>query len=149
MARPCFAYGSNLASRRLQRRVGPVGVLGVALLPGFHFEIGKRGRDGTGKANVSRTPEARVWGVLYSLDEEQWRRLDGFEAGYLRIRVEVEGPGERLRAETYTARQREPGLLAAPSYKQWIVSGAREHGLPAPWIDFLCSLPAGAAGGRG
>ena len=137
-----FAYGSNLLSARMRERVPSAAARGPARLSGWRLTTDKRGKDGTGKANLRREPAAAVWGVVWAIDPAEWPQLDRLEGGYARVEVEVETPaGTRLRAATYASDR----LTAAPvldrGYKRAIVDGAREHGLPEAWIAALEALP--------
>jgi hypothetical protein len=138
-----FAYGSNLCSARLRARVAPQAVLGAARLPGHRLALDKRGRDGSGKANLHADPAGCVWGALYALRDADWPALDACEPGYARVEVEVErAGGERLRAFTYVSQELCADPVPTATYKRLLVRGAREHGLPAEWIARLESLPA-------
>ena len=135
-----FAYGSNMASRRMRERVPGARAAGRARLDGWRLVADKPGRDGSAKANVARTPGACVWGVLWELGEDDLAALDRFEAGYERIAVTVD-PGEgAVPATTYASRRRDAAPGLAPEYKAWILEGAREHGLPPEWLGALEAL---------
>jgi gamma-glutamylcyclotransferase (GGCT)/AIG2-like uncharacterized protein YtfP len=137
-----FAYGSNLSTARLVRRVPSATAIGRARLDGFRLTTDKRGRDGTAKANLARDPAAWVWGALYALDPAHWPDLDRCEGGYARMEVSVEIGGGRIRmAWTYASDVVAERPLLLPEYKAHIVTGAREHGLPAEWLALLESLP--------
>lgn len=142
MQAPYFAYGSNLFSERLRGRVPSAEAVGMARLDGYRLTTDKQGRDGTAKANLRVETGARVWGVLYRLDEAHWAPLDAAEGGYARIAVEVSaGDGSRSRALTYTSSLLTRDAVLAIAYKRLLVEGAREHGLPAAWIAHLEALP--------
>jgi hypothetical protein len=63
-----FAYGSNLDLARIRSRVPAVGLIGPALLQHMRLTFDKRGRDGSGKANLAEDTASHVWGVLYALE---------------------------------------------------------------------------------
>ncbi len=132
-----FAYGSNLAPGRLRERVGEFRVHGVGCLHGHRLAFNKRGRDGSGKANLMPDPLGLVWGVVYELTPDAWPTLDRFEAGYTRLRVEVErSAGEAFEAWTYASAR----LSRTPPfawYREHMVQGARHHGLPDDWVAWL------------
>ena len=130
-----FAYGSNLAPERLQNRVGSLQHHGVARLDGYRLTFDKRGRDGSGKANLQEDALGSVWGVVYAFEPEGWRELDRFEAGYERIEVEVE-LADPIRVQTYRS-SRLCSALPFAWYKQHVVEGARHHRLPLHWISWL------------
>jgi gamma-glutamylcyclotransferase (GGCT)/AIG2-like uncharacterized protein YtfP len=137
-----FAFGSNLSGARLRERAPSARPLGVARLAGFRLCLDKLSSDGSGKVNLAREAAASVWGVVFRIDPRDLAALDGFEPGYEQMSVSV-----RLRdvvpleARTYLSEQRAPGLRAQPWYRELILAGAREHGLPAAWIALLEGLP--------
>ena len=141
-----FAFGSNLPLARLRARAPSARVVDAARLAGFALTLDKRSLDGSGKVNLARDASAHVWGVVFELAEPELAGLDGFEPGYARIAVPVtlRGGGAR-EAQTYLCEQREDGLCAAPAYLALILAGAREHQLPADWIERLERLPVRSA----
>lgn len=136
-----FAYGSNLVLERLRKRVGPVQVIGVAHLRGFRLSLDKRGKDGSGKANLHADAAHDVWGVLYELDAQAWTRLDASEPGYDRIAVQVACGDALHAAQTYQSQRLTEDPVAFAWYKRLIVDGARAHGLPDAWLRDLEALP--------
>jgi AIG2 family protein len=136
-----FAYGSNLCAARLCERVPSAVARGVARADGFALALDKRGADGTAKANLRSEPGSVVWGVLYAIDARDWPRLDRHERDYARIEIAVSRGAERLAAQTYRSDHLTDDVVAAAWYKQLIVDGAREHGLPDDWCALLEALP--------
>lgn len=136
-----FAYGSNLASRRMRERVPGARARGRARLDGFRLVADKPGRDGTAKLNLAPAPGSAVWGALWELRAEDLLVLDRFEGGYLRVAVSVRSEAGPLAATSYRS-----GLACAEAalsrdYKALVVEGAREQELPAGWIALLEALP--------
>ena len=145
-----FAYGSNLKLARLRERAPSANARGRALLCGWRLAFDKAGRDGSAKANLRRADGDRVCGALYALAPGDWPGLDAAEGGYERIPVEVANPaGALARAQTYLARA--PGAQGLPreEYLRLVLEGAREHGLPADWIEALERLGLRGPGAPG
>lgn len=136
-----FAYGSNLVLDRLRERVHVVDALGAARLDGHRLVCDKAGRDGSAKANLVVDPGDHVWGALYRLEAQRMQRLDRFEGGYQRCEVRVEARGEVHRALTYRSERRTADPVPFDWYRQLILEGARDHGLPADWLVRLEALP--------
>jgi gamma-glutamylcyclotransferase len=137
-----FAYGSNLSASRMGERVPAARVVAAARADGRRLSLGKRGRDGSGKATLIDAPDSFVWGVVYSIDPRDWRRLDQFERGYARVGVLVSWEREQhVAATTYVAPETAPDPIAFGWYKRLIVDGAREHGLPDAYVAELERLP--------
>jgi len=137
-----FAYGSNLSSARLLARVASARPLAPAQLLGWSLRTNKRGRDGSGKANLRSEARECVWGALYSMDPDAWPALDACEEGYARVSVEVLTHQDSLQASTYVSERLTADPVPFSWYKQLIVDGAREHGLPEDWVRLLEALPA-------
>jgi gamma-glutamylcyclotransferase (GGCT)/AIG2-like uncharacterized protein YtfP len=135
-----FAYGSNLARRRMRERVPGARVHGRARLEGWCLVADKPGRDGSAKLNLVRESGSHVWGAIWTLREEDLRTLDRFEGGYERVAVTVTADGGALAATTYVSALRSAPTGLERGYKQLLLEGAGEHGLPPEWIAFLDSL---------
>ena len=88
-------------------------------------------------------PAYRVFGVLFTLSPDDRPALDRAEDlhhGYADVTVDVQVEGRTLRALTYVAIRKDPDLLPFDWYRNIVVAGAREHGLPAAWIDLVRSV---------
>lgn len=136
-----FAYGSNMASARMTERVPSARVISVGYLSDARVVFNKRGKDGSAKANLEVCSGERAWGVIYELDADDLVLLDRIEGGYQRQRTIIVTPdGGRLRAEVY----RSDRLIADPVpfdwYKELVLAGAREHGLPEEHIQLLAKV---------
>lgn len=137
-----FAYGSNLCANRMLERVPSARVIAPARVDDRQLSLGKQGRDGSGKATLIEAVGSAVWGVVYAIDRDDWRRLDAFERGYARISMLVTWAGEQdVAAITYVAPETAPDPTAFGWYKRLIVDGAREHGLPDAYLTELERLP--------
>lgn len=138
-----FAYGSNMLTARLARRVPSARPLGVARLRGHVLRFHKRGDDGSGKCNAFRTGRDAdlVHGVLFEVDGGRLARLHAAEGpGYEFGEVEVEPEdGAPVAAVTYRARSAwlDDALAPYTWYQAFVVAGAREHGLPRDYVTYL------------
>ena len=138
-----FAYGSNLKVERLRSRAGEVGLAGIATLAGHRLSFAKRGKDGSGKACCEVAIGDLVWGALYELSEAQLTALDTFEWGYSPAVVSLQrSDGTQVEATTYHAERFTDDPTPYDWYKQLLVEGAREHGMPADWLARLEELPS-------
>lgn len=142
-----FAYGSNLSTLRLRRRVPSARPLAVARLGAHRLHFHLRGRDGSAKCDAYFTgrPGDAVWGVVWELDPDHKGALDDAEGlGYTYDEADVQvtaADGARLNAFTYRARAERivSGLAPYGWYRDFVLSGAREHGLPQALIDWLAA----------
>ncbi|MES1945364.1 AIG2 family protein [Salinisphaera sp. PC39] len=137
-----FAYGSNMLTARLARRVPSARPLGAARLPGHVLRFHKRGDDGSGKCNALSTGGGGdvVHGVLFEVDGDRLDRLHAAEGpGYAFDEVEVDAGGETLPAVTYRARSAwlDDALAPYTWYQAFVVAGAREHGLPPDYVTAI------------
>lgn len=147
-----FAYGSNMCTARLRARVPSARPLGVAALAGHILRFHKRGwRDGSGKGDACRSPEpgARVWGVVFGIDpagKADLDRAEGLGRGYDDVEVRVTTPeGVEHTAWMYQAAPAaiEPDAIPFRWYRDLVLAGAREHGLPHDYVrDHIACHPA-------
>jgi len=141
-----FAYGSNLSSAQMIARMGPFpaafGRPRIARLAGFRLAFNMRGETGQIYANIVQ-PGEEVMGVVYECAEEALEKMDRFEVGYHRERVEVvsEG-GDVIEAVTYVAEAGHvvEGGSPGEEYLQRILRGGREHGLPESYLRQIAAL---------
>lgn len=135
-----FAYGSNMRRTRMLERVPSAESLGAAMLAGHGLRLNKRGRDGSAKANLVVATSEHVWGVLYRIQPGDWHALDRVEGGYERHAVTLDLSGSEHEATTYRSNRLLEGHLAFDWYLAHLRDGAREHALPAPWLELLDAL---------
>nr|WP_321464876.1 gamma-glutamylcyclotransferase family protein [uncultured Desulfobulbus sp.] len=100
MKRLYFAYGSNMHLAQMRDRCPKSPLVGPGLLCGYRWIITTRGY-----ANIVADSQAMVEGLLFQLDPEDERRLDGFEGvhlgNYRKVSVRVLSNREELNALTY------------------------------------------------
>ncbi|MCP5198533.1 MAG: gamma-glutamylcyclotransferase [Gammaproteobacteria bacterium] len=141
---PYLAYGSNLLSARLAARVGAVEVIARATLPGYTLRFNKRGRDGSGKCTLVAQAGATAYGVVYALPiaaRGELDRIEGLGRGYEATHVKVPTVGE---CYVYLAQDGWTDDALAPYdwYRDLVVAGAREHGLPAAYVAAIAAVAA-------
>lgn len=144
-----FAYGSNLHPLRLQERVPSAEVIGVVAAGATKLTFSKIGNDQSGKCSIhpSDNPEDTVFGVLYQMNSRDKAKLDKVESkghGYDEHTVSVELAGQSYRPFTYVADSRYVDVALQPYewYKQFVIVGARYHGMPRDYISWLESIEA-------
>lgn len=141
-----FAYGSNLDPSRKEQRTGNIRRARRARLPGYRFAFSKKGDDGTGKANLVPDEQGEVWGVAYLSSPEALQgldRLEGVPNHYVRQPVSVLlDTGDTLDAITYVAHPDRvtEGMKPSSGYLQYILKGARHHGLPETYVKTIEEL---------
>ena len=142
-----FGYGSNLLAARIEQRLGPCERLGAGSVAGYVLRFQKRGGDGSGKCDAFRTgkPGDRLWGALFRLEDRQIEALDRIEGpGYERRTVEARRGRRALEADLYTAKPEAlaPGLPPFDWYRELVIAGARENGLPRGCLDAIEAVPS-------
>jgi cation transport regulator ChaC len=137
-----FAYGSNMSTARLRVRMPSAEPLGTATLPGYALRFHKRSIDKSGKCNAFACGnDESVMGVLFSFDPAERAKLDeaeGLGSGYEHAMVTVINDGGRRRKVlTYVATPDyiDDTLKPYHWYKQFVLAGGREHGLPPEYIN--------------
>lgn len=149
MSELIFAYGSNMCRGRfLDYNVHPEGPGQPAELRGYVLRLNKVGRRAgrrSGKGNVEQCAGETVWGVLYSIPDDELPALDTGEGpGYRRVQLHVESSAGPIDAWVHVATRpsNDPTLRPYSWYKRFIVEGARSHGLPAGYIAKLEAIDA-------
>lgn len=136
-----FAYGSNMLKSRMIDRTPSALVLGIGKLENMKVAYNKESVDGSGKANLIDSPGDVVYGVLYKLKLSERGALDIAEGGYERQDVEVALNDKKVNAFVYISSILTNEPTAYDWYRDIILEGAAEHGLPDDYIEHLSKLP--------
>jgi gamma-glutamylcyclotransferase len=126
-----FAYASNLNKKQMKERCPDGKPLFTAVLPNYKLVFGGwslqwRG----GKANIRIFRGEKVLGAIYEVTEQCQRRLDNFESGYKRIRVNVfDEDGTPAEAETYIITGQNEETSPSREYLSVIQQGYRDWGI--------------------
>lgn len=140
-----FAYGSNLCAARLVERAPSAVFVGVGRLANHELTFHKLGRDGTGKADVVEAEGGVVWGAVAEMDSADLLRLDGFEPGYERTELPIEGIGVDAWVYRASADVIRADLEPQAWYLDLVVRGAEARGLPSSYIAWLATHQAEAS----
>lgn len=134
-----FAYGSNMSTRRLQRRIPSARPIGCGELAGHRLAFHKVGRDGSGKCDAC-AGHGVLHGVVYEMSATELPLLDACEGlgrGYAHAHIHVRLAGQRVEALMYVATRIDERLRPLCWYREHVLRGALEHRLPAPHIDTI------------
>jgi hypothetical protein len=145
-----FAYGSNMSTARLRERMPSCKPLGIGTLPGYVLRFHKRSKDRSGKCNAFASgKESSVIGVLFGFDPAERAKLDAAEgvgSGYEHAIVTViNDKGRRRKVLTYLATPEyiDDSLKPYSWYKDFVLAGGKEHGLPQDHIaEYIQSVEA-------
>ena len=137
-----FAFGSNMCSGRFRAYgVSPEGPGHAAVLRGYQLLFNKKStRDSSGKANVEAHADSDVWGVIYSVPDADIEKLDKGEGGYGRKLLPLHRVDNSVsNAWVYVALKpsSDPALHPYTWYVRFLIEGAREHALPADYVERL------------
>ncbi|XP_068603361.1 gamma-glutamylcyclotransferase a [Brachionichthys hirsutus] len=140
-----FAFGSNLLKERLQF-ANPSAVFratGRLKDYGLNFGLWEEHADNIwhgGVATIESHPGAEVWGVIWTLGNENLRSLDEQEGVYVGkyspLEVLVETDQGAMLCRTYQINNFH-ACPPSPQYKQVICLGAEQNGLPAEYLKRL------------
>lgn len=145
-----FAYGEMMFSARLQKVVPNAICLGTAKVMGYKLYFHNRGHDDpSGKCNIVpvKDPCCEVYGVVYEIGQRDRYLLDkdqslgcGNQDVTLKVfPVDNASDSNGWFAFTYIAHKENifEDLVPYHWYKEMVLSGAREHNLPAEYIHHL------------
>ena len=141
-----FSYGSNMSSMRLKKRVKSTEVISSGILENHKLMFHKISDDGSGKCDAFFTdnPTDNIYGVIYSIHENDLKQLDSYEGlndGYKKENVDIIiANGEKVKAFTYIATNIEKSLLPFSWYKYHVLHGAVENNLPPDYMSFIDSF---------
>ena len=140
-----LAYGSNMHHSAFRERRGMRPTeWRVGRIQGYRLRFNLEGRP-KGKAapaNISPDPGGEVWGVLYRITWRELLRLDSTEGvpgrHYRHVWIPAEDPkGNIVTAVTYMARGKDTDGMPSFRYISLLRDGARAHGLPESWVQYL------------
>jgi hypothetical protein len=148
MATNYFAYGSNMASYRLLSRIPGAIQTDTAVLPQHRLRFRKSDNGESGKCDVEMTGNLadNVHGVVYQISRMEKEILDHYEGlgiGYSEKPIEITASSGRiLSAFTYYAMIIDENLIPYHWYKEHVLRGAIEHGLPQSYIAAIRQTPS-------
>ncbi|MGC1413208.1 MAG: gamma-glutamylcyclotransferase family protein [Acetobacteraceae bacterium] len=140
-----FAYGSNMHHSAFRERRGMRPTeWRIGRVPGYRLRFNLEGRP-PGKAapaNICLDPAGELWGVLYRITRRELLHLDFTEGvpgrHYRHVVVPAVDPdGNVVMAVTYMARGKETDGTPSFRYISLLREGARVHGLPEAWVQYL------------
>ncbi len=139
-----FAYGSNMLTERLRRRVPSTLALGHAVLEGWTMTFQKRGNDGSAKCTIVQA-DGECHGVLFTISADErgiLDRIEGLGVGYEIREIAVRYGSQIQSAFTYVAQDDwvEEGLTPFDWYHKLVALGARQHDLPEDYQNWLSTI---------
>ncbi|ACB96074.1 gamma-glutamylcyclotransferase family protein [Beijerinckia indica] len=143
-----FAYGSNMHDSAFLERRGMRPLewrVGRAIGYRLRFNLDGRPLGKAAPANICADVSTEVWGVLYQITCRDMLRLNASEGvpgkRYRPTWLSVEdGHGRPVKAMTYIAEGNPHDGRPSLRYLSLLREGARAHGLPDAWVQFLESV---------
>ena len=136
-----FAYGSNVLLQQMHERTGDVYHAVRCELRGYRLAFNKDSVRWGVAANIVVDDDHSVWGVAYQMDAASLLTMDGFEPGYRRTAVTVHthhtNARTSLTAVAYISDNIREDLAPPVEYLEKILRGARQHGLPAHYVEHV------------
>lgn len=140
-----FAYGSNMLTERLRARCLSARQVDVGYMQNHALNFSKISNDKSGKATPIPKDGSKLYGVLFNIDTGELEKLDRAEGagnGYKRVSESVQIGSQEARAEavTYVATKMDANLKPYDWYRNLVLAGAIQHGLPEQHQDFIRSF---------
>lgn len=137
-----FAYGSNMNFKQMHRRCPHAQFVGRAKIQNYQlFFAGRSWRWKGGGATIVPKSGSQVWGGVFKLDEDCFKKLNGFEGvnykKYIpKTMVCSYSNGQKRRVVTYIRKSSYPNKPSS-RYKRTILSGMKDSGLSKNYINFV------------
>ncbi|XP_056271584.1 gamma-glutamylcyclotransferase a [Pseudoliparis swirei] len=140
-----FAFGSNLLKERLQLANPSATFHSTGRLKDHELNFGMYEKNADsiwhgGVATIDSCPGAEVWGVIWTLSNEDLPKLDeqeGVHKGiYSPLEVSVESDKGLIFCRTYQM-TKVYACPPSPQYKQVVCLGAKQNGLPGEYLKRL------------
>lgn len=143
-----FAYGSNMDPEQIKGRCPDAEFVGIGAMSDHTLCFPRRSiKRNCGVSSVAPLAGRETWGAVYRLTAKDLAALDASEGfrsdraadlnSYNRVVVVVRVDGIPTEMMTYVAVVQENAPLPNAAYLKHIREGARHHGLPAAYLEFL------------
>lgn len=134
-----------MSTARLRDRTPSCNPIGTGVLAGHLLRFHKRSKDGSAKCDAHQTENEQdeVIGVIFEIARSEKRLLDraeglgyGYNEKFVRLMC---ADGIQRTASMYYADAAaiDVALLPTTAYKQLVLDGAREHLLPAAYVEAM------------
>ena len=136
-----FGYASNLKTSVVEERIGSkIQSYTSGRLQDYGFRFNRKNPDGTARANILISESEDVHGVVYQIDQKFRDKLLQTEPGYELVSLSIETSGGNVEALTFISQSDDEDIHPSKEYLDTILQGAKEHGLPEEYTDFIRSL---------
>lgn len=143
-----FAYGSNMDRERLRKRCPSARVIATGQLKNYSLIFNMIGNKVEGKgggiANIEKSMNSIVYGVLYRLDKQELEELTKLELSmnYDVIELDIHiNENTDVKAEVYIGTQtNEQQYKPTARYREFIINGMEMHKFPEEYQNDLVKL---------
>ena len=121
-----FAYGSNMSAARMKQRLGSETPNRAATLKDFQLVFDQAGFNAPSwsPANIRSEQGSLVEGMIYEVEEKDFKILDGYEKFYQRLEVKVmAAQKEKLDAVTYLSKKSRGEKPPTQEYLNFLLEG--------------------------
>lgn len=137
-----FAYGSNLSQSQMKERCPDSKLLGRGVLKGYKLAFDYESDDWEGGcADIIPSDSDEVWGLLYSVSENDLLSLDVYEGApddYHRSWVAVtQDDDSKIKAIAYEVTHKSPFIAPSSQYLDVIKDAARDFDFPKEYQEML------------
>lgn len=136
-----FSYGSNMSTERIRQRTPSAIAVTTGYVLGRTLKWHKPSTDGSSKCDMAPAAGSeRIWGVVFTVNAAEKLALDraeGLGTAYEEEAVQVHTSDGVIAVTAYVALRSCSGLQPWDWYKQYVLDGAREHGLPDDHIRMI------------
>jgi hypothetical protein len=130
-----FGYASNLDRSTLVGRLktSPLSKgLGALVAYGFRFNF--RNTDGSARANVMKSENESVYGVIFEIDKKDFDYLLTSEPGYEFVEMKVLTNQGEISAFTFISHQHTENIFPKKEYLDTILKGGIASGIPKGYL---------------
>lgn len=136
-----FAYGSNMDRKQMFERCPDAKFVEIVKLPGYRFDL-----DIKGAATIKSDESSFVQGIIWSINEDDERKLDKFEGVaikcYEKKKIIIETIKGTCNASVYISlRGSYQGCIRPDGYMNKILNAAKKFHFEADYIKLLESFP--------
>lgn len=131
-----FGYASNLDESTLEGRlqVKPEKVC-VGVLPHYGFRFCHPNTDGSARANIVKSNNESVYGVLYKISENDRSYFLNSEPGYDFIEKDIYIKDGKIQAFTFISTENRIGIFPTAAYWGGILKGGKMNNLPETYLS--------------
>ncbi|MFA6309809.1 MAG: gamma-glutamylcyclotransferase family protein [Clostridia bacterium] len=138
-----FAYGSNLSGSEMDKWCCDYKLVSVVKLVDYKLDFTRFSKNRQcGVADIVKSSNTVVWGVVYDIGEDEFISLDkkeGVASGaYKRIEVDVINVNEKtLTAQTYCVMNKQNFIKPSKEYLSIIIESSKKQNFPKYYINSL------------